>query len=45
VRQAIAGDRVRLGLAPASDGEHRVAGPYPVDVDGQAFDEYVAWEI
>ena len=45
VREAIARDRIRLALPPESDAAHRVAGPYAVDVDGQAFDEYVAWEI
>jgi hypothetical protein len=29
----------------ASDVEYRLAGPYAIEIDGQALDEYVAWEI
>jgi len=46
VREALGADRKRLRLPPLDDGaDYRIAGPYPVDVDGQRFDEYVAWEI
>lgn len=46
IREAIAADRERLRL-PRADGEvdYRVAGPYAVEVDGERFDEYVAWDI
>ena len=45
VRTAIAADRVRLALPPAPLLEYRIAGPYPVELDGRALDEYVAWEV
>ena len=45
IEEAIRDDRRRLAL-PAVDGiTYRVAGPYPIEVGGQALDEYVAWEI
>jgi hypothetical protein len=45
VREAILADRQRLGVTGASDVEYRLAGPYAIEIDGQALDEYVAWEI
>jgi hypothetical protein len=45
VRAAIAADRARLSLPAASDASYRLAGPYAIELDGRALDEYVAWEI
>jgi hypothetical protein len=45
VRAAIAADRVRLALPAANDAGYRVAGPYAIELEGRALDEYVAWEI
>jgi hypothetical protein len=46
IAQALRDDRRRLGLADTENGGgHRIAGPYPIEVDGQALDEYVAWEV
>jgi hypothetical protein len=46
VAQALRDDRRRLGLADAQNGAgHRVAGPYTIEIAGQALDEYVAWEV
>jgi hypothetical protein len=45
IRAAIAADRVRLALPPPDDTDYRLAGPYPIDLDGRALDEYVAWEL
>jgi hypothetical protein len=45
IRDAMAADRTRLALPPAPGLDYRLAGPYPVTVDGAALDEYVAWEI
>jgi hypothetical protein len=45
VRAAIAADRARLALPAAADGDYRLAGPYAIELDGRALDEYVAWEI
>ena len=45
IRARIAADRARLGLPPDGDGGYRLAGPYPIELGGQALDEYVAWEI
>ena len=45
LRQAVERDRALLKLAPANGLlDITVAGPYPVTVDGQDLDEYVAWE-
>jgi hypothetical protein len=42
---AIERDRVRLHLTPRNAlRDLAVAGPYPVTVEGQQFDEYVIWE-
>ena len=44
--QALRDDRRQLGLGEAQNGAgHRVAGPYSIEVGGQALDEYVAWEV
>jgi len=45
IRAAIEGDRRRLGLAPASADQYRVAGPYRIEIRGEALDEYVVWEV
>ncbi len=45
VRAAIAADRARLALPPAPLLEYRLAGPYPIELGGEAVDEYVAWEV
>jgi len=45
VRAAIAADRARLALPPAPLLEYRLAGPYPLELDGASIDEYVAWEV
>jgi len=45
VQRAIDDDRRWLGLGPAEDTSYRLAGPYPVEIDGQSLDEYVAWEV
>ena len=45
VRAAIAADRARLALPPPEETDYRLAGPYPIDLDGRALDEYVAWEV
>jgi len=45
VREAIATDRRRMRLPAAPDTAYRVAGPYPIVVDGRTLDEYVAWEV
>jgi hypothetical protein len=45
VRAAIAADRARLALPPAPLLEYRLAGPYPLELDGASLDEYVAWEV
>lgn len=45
VRSAIAADRARLALPAAEIVAFRLAGPYAIEVDDQALDEYVAWEI
>jgi hypothetical protein len=45
VQRAIDDDRRRLGLGPADDTSYRLAGPYPVEIEGQSLDEYVAWEV
>ncbi len=45
IREAMAKDRQRLGLPRAADSDYRLAGPYPIELDGQALDEYVAWEV
>jgi len=45
-RKAIAQDRQRLGLPPLDrTAEVVVAGPYRILVDGQEWDEYVAWDV
>jgi len=45
IRAAIQADRRRLGLGPANGDQYRLAGPYRIEVDGKALDEYVAWEV
>ena len=45
IRHAIQDDRRRLGLSPEADGSYLLAGPYAIDISGQALDEYVAWEV
>jgi hypothetical protein len=46
LRAALAADRERLRLPPADgDIDYRLAGPYPVEVNGEGLDEYVAWEV
>ena len=45
IRAAIQADRRRLGLAPANGEQYRVAGPYRIEIGGEALDEYVAWEV
>jgi hypothetical protein len=44
IRDAIRTDRARLALPPDDGFSHRLAGPYPVLIGGEALDEYVAWE-
>lgn len=45
VREALARDRECLHLPRATDdGSFGLAGPYAIEVDGQALDEWVAWE-
>ena len=44
IRVAIDDDRRRLGLGPADGSSYVLAGPYPIELDGQRLDEYVAWE-
>jgi hypothetical protein len=44
IRAAIAADRARLALAPADDLTYHLAGPYAIEIGGEALDEYVAWE-
>jgi len=45
VRAAIAADRARLALPATSDADYRLAGPYAIELEGRALDEYVAWEV
>ena len=45
VRAAIEADRSALGLPLADVTEYRLAGPYALDIGGEAVDEYVAWEV
>jgi len=46
IAQALRDDRRRLGLTDAENGAaHRLAGPYAIEIGGQALDEYVAWEV
>jgi len=45
VRRAIAADRARLALPAAEIVGFRLAGPYAIELDERALDEYVAWEI
>ena len=45
IRARIDADRVRLGLSPDGAAAYRLAGPYAIELGGQALDEYVAWEI
>ncbi len=45
IRAAIRADRRRLGLTPANGGQYRLAGPYRIEIGGEALDEYVAWEV
>jgi hypothetical protein len=44
-RRALEEDLARLGLEPRHEiPDFCVAGPFPVSLDGQEFDEYVVWE-
>jgi len=45
IRARIDADRARLGLPPDGAPTYRLAGPYAIELGGQALDEYVAWEI
>jgi uncharacterized lipoprotein YbaY len=45
IRAAIVADRARLALPRDAVVEYRLAGPYAIEVDGRAVDEYVAWEV
>jgi hypothetical protein len=45
IRSALAGDRARLALPPVAGVTYRVAGPYAIEIGGQALDEYCAWEV
>ena len=45
IRAAIRADRRRLGLASAGGEQYRLAGPYRIELGGEALDEYVAWEV
>jgi hypothetical protein len=45
IRAAIAADRSRLALPPGAVHAYRLAGPYGIELDGEALDEYVAWEV
>ncbi|HUE29734.1 MAG TPA: hypothetical protein VMR79_02600 [Verrucomicrobiae bacterium] len=45
IRARIDVDRARLGLAPDGAPTYRLAGPYAIELGGQALDEYVAWEV
>jgi hypothetical protein len=45
IRAAIAADRARLALPAGKVVDYRLAGPYALEVDGRAVDEYVAWEV
>jgi hypothetical protein len=45
VHAAIAADRARLAMPAGDDTTYRLAGPYPIELDGQPLDEYVAWEV
>ena len=45
IQKAIRDDRRHLALPPVDTVTYRVAGPYPIEVGGQALDEYVAWEV
>jgi len=44
LEDAIQADRRRLRLPPAERPTVGLAGPYAIEVDGQALDEWVAWE-
>lgn len=45
LRSALAEDRRRLGLLPSDGGEELVVtGPFPIELNGQALDEWVVWE-
>jgi hypothetical protein len=45
IQDAIRVDRRRLALPPIDSITYRLAGPYAIEVEGQALDEYVAWEV
>jgi hypothetical protein len=45
IERAIRDDRRRLGLPEDGTPAFLVAGPYAIEMDGQALDEYVAWEV
>ena len=45
IRQALQADRAALALPPADGIIYRLAGPYPIEVEGRALDEYVAWGV
>jgi len=44
IRARIDADRARFGLPPGDVAAYRLAGPYAIELGGQALDEYVAWE-
>ena len=44
IRARIDADRARLGLPRDDAPAYRLAGPYAIELGGQALDEYVAWE-
>lgn len=45
IARALRADRDALALPATAEVSFRVAGPYQIEAGGQAFDEYVAWEI
>jgi len=45
IRRALQDDRAALALPPADGIAYRLAGPYPIELEGRALDEYVAWEV
>src|SRR5262249_37752763 len=45
IRRALQEDRAALSLPPADGIAYRLAGPYPIELEGRALDEYVAWEV
>lgn len=45
IRRALQKDRAALALPPTDGITYRLAGPYPIELEGRALDEYVAWEV